>query len=82
MPRTLDQLNSAFDTLTVRVNQLDGIGLPDQTESTVASLKADVEGLRETVNQVVLTLDGHLNDMETSLAALQKLVNEHLGLAS
>ena len=80
MNRTTDQINTALDNLTVRLNQVDGIGLTYTSESTIASLTADIAGMRETVNQVVLALDSHLNDLEASVAELQHLLNAHLGL--
>lgn len=78
--RSLADVNTIVDNLQARVNQLDGTGLADPTESTRAVLQAEVEGLRETVNQAVLTLDAHLTELETKIAALETLLRQHLGL--
>jgi TolA-binding protein len=81
MNRSLDELNTAFDALLARVNQLDGAGLSDASESTVAQVQAKIAGLDETVKQAVLTLDAHLNDLEKAIDDLRKALNNHLGVA-
>ena len=82
MNRSLDQVNTLLDSLVPRLNQVDGVGLPTPSDSSVATIQAQIDGIKTTVSQVVNTLDAHLNDLEAQVAALQTLLNQHLGLSS
>lgn len=81
MARTLEQTNTLVDAMLARLNQLDGANLPHPSEASTAVLQAEIDGLRQTVNQAVLTLDAHLNDLDRTIAELRALLHAHLGIS-
>jgi len=80
MFQSLQDVQTAFDVLTARVNALDGQNLPNPAQSAVAQLQAKFSGAQETINQLVLTLDTQLQDLQTSVTNLQTSVNQLLGV--
>lgn len=75
---TQEQIELAIVDLSVRVSQLDGIGLSRPAEAAIPKLQAQVEGLRETLTQVTLTLEAHLNEIENTLRDLRVSLQSHL----
>jgi len=76
-----DQLTDAVTNLTARLNQVDGAGLPVTSQSELAKLKADISGLKTTVEQVTLTLESQLNTVLAQIQSLATLLNSHLGVS-
>lgn len=66
------------DTTTLRLAQLDGIGLAEPSGAEIPKLKAEIAGLKETLNQVVLVLDAQNTQLREEIAALQQLLSSHL----
>ena len=79
--RSIDQINQALDDLITRVNLVDGNGLSQPSAGLAPALAAEIEGLRTTINQVALAMQGLVDEHAQQLAALQALVYRHFGLS-
>lgn len=75
---TLEQLNASLSLALTRLSQIDGSGLSDPSVASVPSVRREIEGLKETIHQVILVLDGQLNDLKTEVAAYKQLVTDRL----
>lgn len=77
-----DDLTTAVNALTARVNAIDGQNLPDPTKSQLNGLELELAGLRTTIRQVSLVLQANLKDLTTAVANLQTQINGQLGVSS
>jgi hypothetical protein len=65
-----------------RLTALDGVGAVVPSSAAVPVLQADMNGLRSTLNQLVLTLQSQLNAYGQQVSQLQSSVNTLLGNVS
>lgn len=63
-----------------RLNQLDGIGLANPADATVAQLVRQVSGVTTTIEQTVLVLQTDMDTLKSEIVALQSTVDQHLGV--
>jgi hypothetical protein len=80
MPYTLDQLSTMIDSLTTRVNQIDGTGLADPTLGSIPVLAAKYDGQRSDLINVILKLEQITQALQASVNTLQATLNHHLGV--
>jgi len=81
MFQSFSDVQTAVDALTARVNALDGQNLPNPSTAAINVLQANVAGAQETINQLVLTLDSQLQDLQTTVNNLQLAVNRLNGIS-
>ena len=81
MTRTIDAIDALVTNLLARVNQPDGTGLKDSSQATINQIRADIAGLRTTLNQAVLGMESDRQQLRADLEALTILVNNHLGVS-
>ena len=65
--------------LESRVNQLDGVGLPVGSVSTVAALQKQINGLKTTINNLTITLEQQLQALSKAVQNLTTEVNTLTG---
>jgi hypothetical protein len=82
MTRTLDQVNTTLDSVIARVADMDGSGLVHPADAQLAQVKADIKGLRTTLNQAALAMQDLIDQQKTELDQIKALVYQHLGLSS
>ncbi len=76
-----DQLTTAVNDLTARVNAIDGQNLPDPTQSQLRTLGKEINGLRTTIRQVTLVLEASLKDLSQSVQNMQTRLNQLSGVS-
>lgn len=81
MARTLSEVDNALKSIETRVNQLDGYGLNDPIRSTVNTLMKEINGLRTTVEQVVLGMETDRQNLEKRVEALETSIQLYLGVS-
>ena len=70
-----------FNALTARVNNIDGLNLPDPAEARLHRLALEITGLRTTIRQVTLVLEADLKDLIVQVGNLQTLFNQSRGVS-
>lgn len=75
---TSQQVEDNILALFARVSQLDGIGMSQPAGASIPKLQAGLNGQTETLTQVTLTLEAHLNEIELAVAELRSLLQAHL----
>jgi len=68
-----------FETLKARVAAIDGIGLADPSEASLSRIYKEINGIKEIIDQVTLTIQALLEDISSRLNELEARLNQHLG---
>lgn len=79
MPTT-DELAQDLKDLTARVNQIDGINVPDKTNSALFQIYALINQLKSDLRSVTLTLDGEAQKLTKKVDDMKALLGSHLGV--
>ena len=75
-----DQLTTAVNDLTARVNSIDGQNLPDPTQAQLRGVEMEINGLRTTIRQVTLVLEASLKDLAQAVQNMQSQLNQRNGV--
>ena len=73
------KLTDALANLTARVNNIDGLSLPNPAQARLLQLAREDAGLRTTIRQVTLVLEANLKDLSVQVTNLQTIVDKSLG---
>jgi hypothetical protein len=80
MSLTNDQLETALNNLTARVNAIDGQNLVDPDQGVLNQLSRKYEGLKTDLRQAVIKLEQLLIGYRKTVTDYAAIVRQHLGI--